>query len=399
METKPAVQTELPEELSRLAETVSTEKKNEVLVVLSNVFEGVSKMRKQLDLVEVVDHNDKNSMKLARQIRLSVRDERIDAEKVFDAKRAEVQNAMLSFKTEDQLWLKSKQTMQILTKEIEELAKWKETTADRYEKEQRDLKVQQRMILLSEIAPHIQQGEVENISDETFDSFYLGLKNTYEAEQEAHRKAEDERLERERKAELHAERKELLIPYWSHLRIDYATLNFGEISQDDFNIIMNNTKQAKAKFDEEQEAIRIENERLKKEAEEKERKAEAERKERERIESERKAKEESERKKLEEEKWLAEEKQRKLEAELEEKRKAEAAEAKRKADEEARKLAEEEAAKHAELNKGDAERVADLIADLNGIKAKYAFKSAKNKKMFSDVQTLIDKIVLHIQTR
>lgn len=399
METKPAVQTELPEELSRLAENVSTEKKNEVLVVLSNVFEGVSKMRKQLDLVEVVDHNDKNSMKLARQIRLSVRDERLDAEKVFDAKRAEVQKAMLSFKTEDQLWLKAKQTMQILTKEIEELAKWKETTADRYEKEQQNLKVQHRMMSLSVIAPHIQQGEVENMSDETFDSFYLGLKNTYEAEQEAQRKAEEERLERERKAELHAERKELLIPYWSHLRVDYAALNFGEISQDAFDVIMTNTKQAKAKFDEEQEAIRIENERLKKEAEEKERKAEAERKERERIESEHKAKEESERKKLEEEKRLAEEKQRKLEAELEEKRKAEAAEAKRKADEEARRLAEEEAARQAELNKGDAERVADLIADLNGIKAKYAFRSAKNKKMFSDVQVLIDKVVLHIQTR
>ena len=257
----------------------------------------------------------------------------------------------------------------------------------------------ERAEMLSPYVTDAHERQLSSMDDDVWNAYLQAKKNAWEDEQEAKRKAEYEQLERERKAELHAERKELLIPYWSHLRIDYVGLNFGEISQDEFDAIITNTKQAKAKFDEEQEAIRIENERLKKEAEEKERKAEAERKERERIESERKAKEESERKKLEEEKRLSEEKQRKLEAELEEKRNAEAAEAKRKVDEEARKLAEEEAAKQAELNKGDAERVADLIADLNGIKEKYAFKSAKNKKMFIDVQTLINKVVLHIQTR
>jgi len=118
----------LPEELAQIANGVSLEKRNEVQTVLNQVFQGVSKMRTQLDKIEVSDENDKVSMQMARTVRLAVREDRLNAEKTFDAKRSEVQQQMLSFKTEDQLWLKAKQTMQILTKEIEETAKWKEET-------------------------------------------------------------------------------------------------------------------------------------------------------------------------------------------------------------------------------------------------------------------------------
>ena len=45
-----------------------------------------------------------------------------------------------------------------------------------------------------------------------------------------------------------------------------------------------------------------------------------------------------------------------------------------------------------ELNKGDSDKVKDLIIELNGLKSKYKFKSAKNKKMYSDVGLLIDKV-------
>ncbi|MBK9258143.1 MAG: hypothetical protein IPM42_22110 [Saprospiraceae bacterium] len=97
-------------------------------------------MRDQLDSIVVKDENDKVNMKLANTIRLGVRQVRLEAEKTFDAKRSEVQAQMLSFKTEDQLWLKSKQTMQLLTKEIEENARWKEETRERFEAEQKELK-------------------------------------------------------------------------------------------------------------------------------------------------------------------------------------------------------------------------------------------------------------------
>ena len=165
----------LPSEVAEIAKNVSVEKRNEVQTVLNHVFNGVAKMREQLDGVTVADANDKVNMKLANTIRLGVRQVRLEAEKTFDAKRAEVQQQMLSYKTEDSLWLKAKQTMQILTKEIEENARWKEETKERFEAEQKELKVQQRMLKVAKVAPEMARTEFESMSDETFATFNILL--------------------------------------------------------------------------------------------------------------------------------------------------------------------------------------------------------------------------------
>jgi len=54
-------------------------------------------------------------------------------------------------------------------------------------------------------------------------------------------------------------------------------------------------------------------------------------------------------------------------------------------------------AEQAELSKGDADKVKDLINDLEALKTKYSFKSAKYKKTYSDTGLLIDKIVNYIK--
>lgn len=136
---------------------------------------------------------------------------------------------------------------------------------------------------------------------------------------------------------------------------------------------------------EERERIRLENERLKAEAEER-KKAEAarllkEKKEREAREKKEAAVRAAEAKKLEAERKEKE----KLAAELQAKKEAE-----EKA--EAERLAKIEA----ELNKGDADKVKDLISDLRELKTKYTFKSKKNQKMYSDVGVLLSKIIDHI---
>lgn len=188
----------LPVEIQEIAKSVSVEKRNEVQNVLNHVFNGVSKMREQLDNVDVIDINDRVNMKLANTIRLGVRQVRLDAEKTFDAKRAEVQQQMLSYKTEDSLWLKAKQTMQILTKEIEENARWKEETKERFESEQKELKIQQRIIKVSKIAPEIERNQFENLGDEIFELFYNSIEKEYNNRIEAENKAEEERIAKEK---------------------------------------------------------------------------------------------------------------------------------------------------------------------------------------------------------
>ena len=184
----------LPTEVEQLAQNVSLEKRTEVQSVLNHVFNGVSKMREQLEAVQVVDENDKVNMKLANTIRLGVRQVRIEAEKQFDAKRSEVQQAMLSYKTEDSLWLKAKQTMQILTKEIEENARWKEETAKRVEAERKEIETQKRMIQVAKFNSDLHRSEFENMSSEMFDLFLSGIEKTYNDKIEAERIAEEARL-------------------------------------------------------------------------------------------------------------------------------------------------------------------------------------------------------------
>lgn len=296
----------LPIEVEQIAVNVSAEKRNEVQTVLNQVFNGVTKMREQLDSVEVSDENDKVNMKLANTIRLGVRQVRLEAEKTFDLKRSEVQQQMLSFKTEDSLWLKAKQTMQILTKEIEENARWKEETKERFEAEQKELVVQKRIVEVSKYA-EINRIEFEAMSDESFNSFLNGLKATYEAKIEAERKAEEERIAKE-KAEAEAREKQ-----------------------------------------------RLENEKLKSEAEKREKEITAERKANEEKLAQERAKAEAERKELELKAKKEREEAEKIEAESKAKLKAEQ-EAKAKIE------AELQAKKDAEIKSENERKQAELKA-------------------------------------
>ena len=90
------------------------------------------------------------------------------------------------------------------------------------------------------------------------------------------------------------------------------------------------------------------------------------------------------------EKQLAEERKASAKLEIELKTKTDA-EAKQKADAEARA--------EAELNKGDTDKVIDLVSDLTILKTKYIFKSKKNKKIYSDVGILLDKITTFINQK
>lgn len=292
----------LPTEVEQLAQSVSVEKRNEVQSVLNHVFNGVSKMREQLDAVTVVDENDKASMKVANTIRLNVRQVRLEAEKTFDKKREEVQAQMIGFKTEDALWLKAKQTMQILTKEIEEVAKIKETTAERIAAERKELETQTRIAKVSKFNPELNRSEFENMSAEMFEMFLAGIEKAHNDKIEAEAKAEAERL-----AAIEADRLE-------------------------------------------RERIKAENERLEKEAAEKEKQLQAERAEaaHKQKEIEDAAREKAAKEKAEADRLLAieREKQAKLEAELKAKKDAEIA-AQKEAEriESERKAAETKAAK------------------------------------------------------
>ncbi len=173
---------------------------------------------------------------------------------------------------------------------------------------------------------------------DVWDNYLAGKKMNYDAQKEAERKAEEDRIEKE--------------------KADIA----------------------------ERERIRKENEQLRKEAEERERREEIEKEQREKEQVERLRKEREEREANEAAIKKEREGRERVEAELNAK-----AEVERKARED------EQLRIQSELNKGDSDKVNDLISDLNQLKLKYTFKSKKNQQMYSDVSVLIDKVIKHIE--
>lgn len=187
----------LPTEVNELAVKVSANKQAEVQTVLQQIFTGTDDWEKQVDAIEVKDINDKMSIELAEVARKNSKQARLSAEKIFDAKREAVQNLKAEFDLEDKLWLKAKQVMQIKFKAIEEKAEWKANFVKRFEAEQKELRTQKRINEVLKYA-EINRIEFEAMGDESFDSFLNGLKSTYEAKIEAERKAEEERIAKEK---------------------------------------------------------------------------------------------------------------------------------------------------------------------------------------------------------
>lgn len=220
-------------------------------------------------------------------------------------------------------------------------------------------------------------------------------------------------MEKERIAKLQEEREALLSPF--NLE-GFSTLNLGEMSQQVWDIFFTGTQaNAQAKKEaaaaaeaarveaerieaEERERMRVENERLAAQVAEEQRKAKAAEETAKAVIRAQAAKAEKEKAQAAEAAREAQEKAAKIIAEMErEKREKEEQEAKRlaieKAAEEKRKQQEEEA-REAELSRGDDEKFAALLMDLDALKTKYSFKSKKSTTIFLAVCELITKTII-----
>lgn len=183
----------LPVEVQELAVKVSETKQAEVNTVLNQIFAGTSDWKKQAESIEVKGVSDTMSIQLAEVGRKNVKAARLSAEKIFDAKREEVQQIKSEYDLEDKLWLKAKQTAVILFKDIESTFEWKANFVKRYETEQKELQTQLRVEKVSKFA-EINRFEFENMSNEMFDLFLSGLEKNHNDRIKAEQEAEAEML-------------------------------------------------------------------------------------------------------------------------------------------------------------------------------------------------------------
>jgi len=244
----------------------------------------------------------------------------------------------------------------------------------------------ERAELLSKFVEEM-PADLGTMKTDVWEAYLSAKEKQYNDRIEAEKKIEKERVEKERLDKLENERMVSLLPYRQFWTCE--NYNLREISETNYQAILSDMETAKKFYDKEQEKIRFENERLKKEAEEKERKRkEVEKARKEKEEAERIDREKKERKEREE--YEAKLKKELLKRECVEKELA------AKKEEERKRKEVEDARIQTELNKGDSDKVKDLISDLILLKTKYSFKSNKNKKMYFDVCELIDKVISHI---
>lgn len=196
---------ELPIELSALTVGMTDKKRYELKNVINQVLEGSAAIKQAVQLIEVKSINDITSINEAEAARKKVKSMRLNAEKLFDSKRGLVQKLKAEYDTEDKLWLKAKQIMQLEFKEVEEIAEWKANTVKRHIQEQHEIKTHERSLQVVKYAA-INRIEYENLSDDNFDMFIKSLKLAFEEKQELERIELEKRNEQIKNEEKERER-------------------------------------------------------------------------------------------------------------------------------------------------------------------------------------------------
>lgn len=242
-----------------------------VIEVKKGIESKVTTIRKERDVlaqsyleIMQMDINDPKTAKLARDTRLLILKNRTQG---FEPSR----------KADKEVPLRLGQFIDsVYNAEITENRRM-EDELEKIEKHQENLLKQAKEALQKKrvelVQVYLQEGvsvtiDLSEMDEEVFEAFLAAKKNAFEARIAAEKKAEDERLERERIQKLHNDRFQLLLPYWQF--VENKEANFGILSQEEFDYFLVSKKTEATKYEKEQEAIRAENERLKKEAEEKE---------------------------------------------------------------------------------------------------------------------------------
>jgi len=285
----------------------------------TDYFEIASKWEKNAKTIVVTDESQKDQMELARVGRLFLREKRISLEK---ARKKLKEQSLREGKAIDGI----ANVLKAVIVPIEEyLSKQEKFVEIQEEKKREALRI------------------------------------------EAENKAEEERLEKERIQKLHEERKIILLPYIQWWEPELSSINYGELTQSNFDNILSSLNQEKADYEKEQERIRVENEKLKEEAEEKERKAKEEKERHEKQLAEERAKAEADKQKQEQKLRKEKEKAAAAKKKQDEKLKKEREEAEKKRQEAEKKAKEEqekikkEAEEKAEKERKEKERLEELL--------------------------------------
>jgi len=193
--------TETTTELVQLVETSGLEKpkQNQIAETLGVFFNRAAEWDVTIKSIVITSPEETGKMKMAKEGRLTLKNMRLEAEKIVKAKRDEVKYAMANFVLEDKLWLKAGQMMEATFKNLETKLEEKEKFAERWKAEQKEKLKTERLALLLPLGFQFENDfDLGNMNDPMFQSLKLGLEIAKKEKEKAERKAEEERVAKEK---------------------------------------------------------------------------------------------------------------------------------------------------------------------------------------------------------
>lgn len=230
---------------------------------IKEVFEPMVKMLESFEsayaeLMEQEQSEEKS--KKAKRLRLDISRVRIEADKVRKAQKEEYLRAGNAIQGVYNV-------LKFAVVDKEEKLKEVEEYYERIESEKIAKIHAERTEELAKYEADSTGLDLGKMPDEVWKNFLAGAKSNYENLKAAERKAEEERLETERKEKVYQARRNDFAKYAQFGAFD---LFDRDSTEDEMAVLLGKMKNAEADYNAEQAEIKSENERLRKEAEEKE---------------------------------------------------------------------------------------------------------------------------------
>ena len=185
----------------------NTDKASAITSAIENFCSQFDELKDQALQIEVNAPDQTKEMKAAKELRLSIRRERLAATDVIKSKREEVKARMADDKAEDTAWLRLLQYLEDQMKPLEESLEKKEKFAELYAIEQMQKKRTERGEIMAEYAEYFPVIGIDLgvHTDEEFDTLVQTAKG---AKESTLKRQEEERIAKEKEQKEEQERKE-----------------------------------------------------------------------------------------------------------------------------------------------------------------------------------------------
>lgn len=249
------LQDQEPKDLSVVLKEFPIDNGEQIHKAFAPFFQEAKSLEAEARALVVTSADQYEEMNRASDMRKALKRIRIDAEKT---KKTLKEDVLLRGRAIDGMFNIIQFAIKPLEEHLEQQEKFAELLA---EKEKAELK-SKREAELTQYGVDVTFIHVEDMPADVYENFLAKAKKEFDDKVEAEKKAEADRLEKERLDKVEMDRRLEFAPY-SFLLVSEAP-DFRGMRDHEFTAFMDGMKKAKASHDEEQERIKAENESLKK---------------------------------------------------------------------------------------------------------------------------------------